>query len=325
MDNKEKTKLLKEKISQYYEDDNMDNFMATIDVLLDCEFWIPCTSKFNITGKEDATEQEKYDFAPIKSADGVGLIPLIADVCLEENDEEPEKILIASTTEDLDTEEVVSVPFWEILTMALDIEELDAIIIDPQSSCFPIPQDMFEDLLSMTANTFRLDIDLGDITQSDAECIVNAANNTLLGGGGVDGAIHRAAGPKLLEECRTLNGCATGQAKITRGYDLKADYVIHTVGPIYSGKPRDAELLAACYINSLNLAREHNISSIAFPVISTGAYGYPLEEAVPVIIDAINEWYDENPDYEIHISIVCFNEKTQKAFIDYLDSNYCED
>lgn len=149
-------------------------------------------------------------------------------------------------------------------------------------------------------------IEMGDITRSDCACIVNAANRTLLGGGGVDGAIHRAAGPKLLEECRTLRGCNTGEAKITKGYNLKAAWVIHTVGPVYSGSPTDKVNLAACYRNSLNLAKEHNIHSIAFPSISTGAYGYPLSEAVPIALSTIAEWLEANKDYPMKVVMVCF-------------------
>jgi len=136
----------------------------------------------------------------------------------------------------------------------------------------------------------RLEARQGDITQLDVDAIVNAANRSLLGGGGVDGAIHRAAGPDLLAECRTLGGCPTGEARITRGYRLPARYVIHTVGPVYRGRPEDSRLLADCYTNSLDLAREKGARSIAFPAISCGVYGYPMQEACKIAVDTCSRY-----------------------------------
>jgi O-acetyl-ADP-ribose deacetylase (regulator of RNase III) len=134
----------------------------------------------------------------------------------------------------------------------------------------------------------------GDITTLDVDAVVNAANTTLLGGGGVDGAIHDAAGPELMEECRLLNGCPTGEARITRGYRLPARWVIHTVGPVWKGGARnEAALLAACYENSLRLAAEHRLMSIAFPAISTGAYAYPLKEATEIAIASVTNFTRE--------------------------------
>ena len=163
-------------------------------------------------------------------------------------------------------------------------------------------------------NTNQIKIITADITKLDVDSIVNAANTSLLGGGGVDGAIHRAAGPKLLEECRALHGCRTGEAKITKGYNLKAKYVIHTVGPIYSGSSRDAEMLRNCYWNSLELARENEIHSIAFPAISTGVYGYPLEAATKIALKTVAEWLRTNADYEIAVTYACFDKRTTALY-----------
>lgn len=154
----------------------------------------------------------------------------------------------------------------------------------------------------------RMKFIIGDITEVSADAIVNAANRTLLGGGGVDGAIHRAAGPELLAECRTLNGCSTGEAKITKGYRLPAKYVIHTVGPVYYDDPKNApHFLAACYRHSLDLAREHGLHSIAFPAISTGVYGYPMEEASRVAIDEVKIWLERNREYPMKVIFVSFS------------------
>ena len=140
----------------------------------------------------------------------------------------------------------------------------------------------------------------GDITQQDTDAIVNAANSSLLGGGGVDGAIHRAAGPELLAECQTLGGCATGEAKITKGYRLKAKHVIHTVGPIYTQAGRHAgDQLASAYRSSLRLAAKNNLSSVAFPSISTGAYGYPMPEAARIALETVAEYLEDHPSIRL--------------------------
>jgi RNase III regulator ymdB len=155
----------------------------------------------------------------------------------------------------------------------------------------------------------------GSVVTQQADAIVNAANQTLLGGGGVDGAIHMAAGSELLRECKALNGCETGQAKITKAYNIRnASYIIHTVGPVYRGVDEDAYLLAACYRNSLDLALAYRCRSIAFPCISTGAYGYPIEKAAKVSLLAAAQWLDAHPDVVMKIYFCCFNDREMVAY-----------
>jgi len=162
----------------------------------------------------------------------------------------------------------------------------------------------------------RVEVIEGDITKQQVEAIVNAANTTLLGGGGVDGAIHRAAGPDLLKECRNLGGCATGQAKITKGYRLGVKWIIHTVGPVWrGGKHGEDELLTSCYRSCFALVEEHGIRSIAFPSISTGAYGFPIERAARIAVKETKAFLERNPSVQ-RVLLVCFGASALKVYQD---------
>lgn len=160
----------------------------------------------------------------------------------------------------------------------------------------------------------RIEIIKGDITKLKVDAIVNAANSSLLGGGGVDGAIHSAAGPRLLEECKELNGCKTGEAKITKGYNLPAKFVIHTVGPVWSGGNNDEdELLKNCYINSLMLAKQNQIKTLAFPAISTGVYRFPLDRAAKIAISTVKDFLSNDDSLE-KVVFICFDENTETIY-----------
>ncbi len=169
--------------------------------------------------------------------------------------------------------------------------------------------------MKKTVKASTVELVQGDITQQDTAAIANAANTSLLGGGGVDGAIHRAGGPQILEECKKLNGCKTGDAKITTGGNLKAKYVIHTPGPIYrGGTAGESKLLESCYRRCLEVAVENDIDSIAFPSISTGVYGYPVNEAAEIALRTVRTFLENNPSLHL-VRFVLFDKKTYQAFV----------
>ena len=205
--------------------------------------------------------------------------------------------------------------------------DLYGFVINPWGDPFYVPKSYIRDIYEANLpapGENVVHIGVYDITKANVACIVNAANESLLGGGGVDGAIHKAAGPELLAECKNLGGCKTGQAKLTRGYNLPAEYIIHTVGPIYKGRKEDADNLYSCYFNSLELARKNDIHSIAFPAISTGVYGYPVEEATDIACKAVTDWSKLFPDYGMAVMFACFNESTceiyKKTYDRYLEN-----
>ena len=191
-------------------------------------------------------------------------------------------------------------------------------IINPWDRKLFLKKDFIKKLLEYKPKS-HISFVKGSVIDLHVDAIVNAANSSLLGGGGVDGAIHMAAGPELRKECRTLHGCNTGEAKITGSYNIEhTDHIIHTVGPVYSGKKEDAELLAACYTNSLDLALENGCNSIAFPGISTGVYGYPLEEAATVSLLAAVKWLDAHPDIVMNIYFCCYKDAEMAAYMAFM-------
>lgn len=189
------------------------------------------------------------------------------------------------------------------------------VIINPWGKSFMLTRELLNLILDADKPENHIYFELGDITKLRVDAIVNAANKPLLGGGGVDGAIHRAAGPRLLEECRELNGCEVGQAKITHGWNLDADFIIHTVGPRYRENIGLCEtLLRDCYWNSLELAKEYDLHTIAFPAISTGAYGFPKQKAAWIAIRSVSRWLTANPDYGMAVILVCYDQEMRDCY-----------
>lgn len=205
----------------------------------------------------------------------------------------------------------------EFCKFALRQTASQGLVLNPWGEHLVLGRELLQVLLQADRPSNHIYFEQCDITTLRTDCIVNAANPSLLGGGGVDGAIHRAAGPELLAECRSLGGCQTGKAVITFAYQLPCKYVIHTVGPVYQGRGEDAALLRSCYLSCLALAEAYDLHSIAFPSISCGAYGYPLDEAVPIAMDTVAGWLKDHPDYGLAVIFACYDQMTYSFYLDY--------
>ena len=207
----------------------------------------------------------------------------------------------------------ITVPFSTLADMAVGWENCSGVVINPWGNSFMMRKELLEALRDYTPRS-QFTVAKGDITRFHGDAIVNAARHNLLGGGGVDGAIHRAAGPELLEECRTLNGCATGEAKMTKGYSLPVEHVIHTVGPKYRADRDQTMELASCYLNSLDLAMREDLHSVAFPCISAGSYGFPKDRAAEIALKAVCFWFDRHRDYVMNVYICCHGDEDLAAY-----------
>lgn len=203
-----------------------------------------------------------------------------------------------------------SISFYDLYSAFVDeFLDYDGFVING----IIIEKDFIEEIIS-ALDISQISVVLGDITQFEGDAVVNAANESLLGGGGVDGAIHEAAGPELYRECLSLNGCECGDAKITDAYNMKCSKIIHTVGPIYSECDKPAELLASCYITALERARENGLKSVAFPLISTGAYGYPKKEAIQIALESVMSYFEYHPEWPMYVVFYCFKEEEYSIF-----------
>lgn len=324
----ERIQNLEEKIEVLYSNEEKDDaktlkgiFDAIIAVINNNDkFILPITALespfsdseeiLSNTGKDiELTEDIHFSIDYLQSKDGTVALPAFTNY----DETFKGKKDTSTITKDVDV----------YLEFALKDAKAEGVILNPWGHPFFISKEyikyIFENSLPEEKEN-TVEIITADITKLDTECIVNAANNSLLGGGGVDGAIHQAAGNELFDECKTLGGCKTGEAKITKGYNLKAKYIIHTVGPQYSGTKEDELLLRHCYWNSLELARNYNIHSIAFPAISTGVYGYPLEKATEIAVRTVNDWMKIVKSYGMKVTFCCFNESVTTVYKNIWDN-----
>ena len=312
---------IEEAIKHYYAEQNKENLIAVLETIRqrmhnDGHFMIPVIppqAALNMMDLEhvrvgDTVQSEEdlhFKLHHLETSDGKQW--LVAFTTREEY-EKGEKTSIISNFID------------SYLKGCKDMNEA-GIIINPWGQSFLLTKELINLILDADKPDNHIYFEIGDITKMKVDVIVNAANKSLLGGGGVDGAIHKAAGVGLLEECRQLGGCETGEAKMTGGWLLPAKYVIHTVGPRYQvGKPGCDRQLYSCYWNSLELAKEHDLHTIAFPAISTGIYGFPKQEAAAIALRAVSGWLTQNPDYGMAVVMVCHDKEMRQYYQNVIDA-----
>jgi O-acetyl-ADP-ribose deacetylase (regulator of RNase III) len=320
-DEEEKNRKLEDAIMEYTRDSSDEGLAVVGKALLDRigengEIAVPVVlpDGFSEAADDDEMDVINIDLRTIQDNDGNDWLPLFTNKGASAKGGETD--LLAYSMKDI---------FQQIMTL----DGISGAVIDPWTTPFQLPLDYIALLLNIVTEEDGGEINLvqGNIVDVDVQCIVNSANNTLLCGpdeDGVNAAIHKAAGPGLDAECRALRGCAVGEAKITDGYDLDAEYIIHTVGPIYNGKLKDSGELGACYESCMDLARQHGITSIAFPCISTGAFGYPMEEAADVALQTVLQWLGDNEDYDINVTFCVHDDDAYKLYKDALDQMFEE-